>query len=653
VDRDQREFANLVYNRCLEECDETDGLALTPFFMSIRADAGAGAEVIQGLVDLRTVNHSTIAVVELMNTVGRLDPIHGEPAAVVTQIRSAIQGMPGHRLSKPDAETLGRAAVLAGILSRTQGYASDDRLRALHNCVLFLQALKLGFTVLTRNTKDYDFPAANGAGRACLVLPPEPQGGPKTVKAGPIGSGNRIPHRAMLVRSSGRGYEIKLRRATISKSYGCHHIKLIEDVANDRCFLFQICPQLTGGYFTVRGWFWRSMRLAPVAIIVAACAIGSSAFAGPFSLTGDSRWIALASRQNVDEAIGVARAYRWRFPTVRVMQATNGWYAIVAGPQRIPNARAFKESLVQAGEVPNDAVITKGDGYVSEVWKFNPVTPFAQTKYDGKKQLTLSYGDLALRVSSLPGEDGNGRFPVLAGFQKGGAAFTARLEKSSNEEPNAEVAIVRLDGTSVGPQVVFSSFWGGAHCCTVTKFATNVGGGWHVVTGETLDGDGGYSFEDIEGDGTLELLSVDNSFLYAFAPYAMSSAPMQISKLVGDRLLNVTANPDMRTFVRQELYRLEYVADREQDVWRSNGFLAAWVATKAIVGEFDDAWGRMLTLYDRSSDWPLTECTVAKVDGTCPAGKERSIDFPRALRSHLEEQGYIPKYPRPPLPENR
>src|SRR5215204_5637539 len=35
--RDQREFANLVYNRYLDECDEAGGLALVPFFMAIRA----------------------------------------------------------------------------------------------------------------------------------------------------------------------------------------------------------------------------------------------------------------------------------------------------------------------------------------------------------------------------------------------------------------------------------------------------------------------------------------------------------------------------------------------------------------------------------------------------------------------------------------
>jgi uncharacterized protein len=35
--RDQRVHANLVHNRYLDECDETDGLSLIPFFMAIRA----------------------------------------------------------------------------------------------------------------------------------------------------------------------------------------------------------------------------------------------------------------------------------------------------------------------------------------------------------------------------------------------------------------------------------------------------------------------------------------------------------------------------------------------------------------------------------------------------------------------------------------
>jgi hypothetical protein len=51
---------------------------------------------------------------------------------------------------------LGRAALLSGVLCRLQGYEKDGKLRALHDCVLFLQAQKLGLVALTANVGDFD-----------------------------------------------------------------------------------------------------------------------------------------------------------------------------------------------------------------------------------------------------------------------------------------------------------------------------------------------------------------------------------------------------------------------------------------------------------------------------------------------------------------
>lgn len=56
----------------------------------------------------------------------------------------------------PDIDVLSRAALLAGMLSRLQGYAADARLKAQQDCVLFLQAMKLGLTVLTANVREFD-----------------------------------------------------------------------------------------------------------------------------------------------------------------------------------------------------------------------------------------------------------------------------------------------------------------------------------------------------------------------------------------------------------------------------------------------------------------------------------------------------------------
>ncbi|HMN85175.1 MAG TPA: DNA-binding protein, partial [Bauldia sp.] len=105
---------------------------------------------------VRLSNHSTVAIQELMHTVGVLDPAHPGTRGVVRQIGILLRGMPAHRVFTPDADVLGRAALLSGILCRLQGYRKDAQLRALQDCLLFLQAQKLGLTVLTANVADFD-----------------------------------------------------------------------------------------------------------------------------------------------------------------------------------------------------------------------------------------------------------------------------------------------------------------------------------------------------------------------------------------------------------------------------------------------------------------------------------------------------------------
>lgn len=117
---------------------------------------GRAPPLVEQLVGTRQVNHSTIAIQELTHTVGVLDPGDRRTAAAIAQVRAQIEAMPEHRVFTPDAEVLGRAALLAGMLSRLQGYAQDARQKALHDCVLFLQAQKLGFAVLTANVAEFD-----------------------------------------------------------------------------------------------------------------------------------------------------------------------------------------------------------------------------------------------------------------------------------------------------------------------------------------------------------------------------------------------------------------------------------------------------------------------------------------------------------------
>ena len=112
--------------------------------------------LLEVLIAARQANHSTVAIQELMHTVGVLDPKDRRSLAAVATIRGLILSMPPHRIFAPDVDVLGRAALLSGILCRLQGYAADRKLRALQDCVLFLQGGKLGFTVLTANVDDFD-----------------------------------------------------------------------------------------------------------------------------------------------------------------------------------------------------------------------------------------------------------------------------------------------------------------------------------------------------------------------------------------------------------------------------------------------------------------------------------------------------------------
>jgi len=83
-----------------------------------------------------------------MHAVGVLNPSDAQTAGVIAEIGKQIKAVPPHRIFVPGIEVLGRAALLSGILCRLQGYEKDGKLRALQDCVLFLQAQKLGLVVL-------------------------------------------------------------------------------------------------------------------------------------------------------------------------------------------------------------------------------------------------------------------------------------------------------------------------------------------------------------------------------------------------------------------------------------------------------------------------------------------------------------------------
>lgn len=356
----------------------------------------------------------------------------------------------------------------------------------------------------------------------------------------------------------------------------------------------------------------------------------------PAPLSGDQRWVVIASRQNIDEAIGVARSYTG----ARVFRSVNGWFAVVSGPREVKDPRKEKADLVSNEDYPKDIVFSKGDNYVEGIWQDSPAKPMQEYESDGStERKSFVAGDLTVTYATE--KQGDSAFlPVVTGTVAGRQVFAIHMEEAMAEAPRVTIRLFRLDPSSPRPQVMVTGYTGGAHCCYASSFATaDASGVWHVVNGAMLDS-GGYQVEDVDRDGLLELTHIDNSFLYAFASYAGSIAPRRIVRLAGKDLKDVTGEPRYQSFLRQDLASIEHFADKN-GIGEANGYLAGWVAAKALVGQFDEAWKVMMQRYERRSAITFEACTLPGVSQEkCPPGKLKKRTFPEALREHLVSNGY-------------
>ena len=366
-----------------------------------------------------------------------------------------------------------------------------------------------------------------------------------------------------------------------------------------------------------------------VAVGMSIMTTSPSSAAGRFETSGNVRWIIYASRQNVDEAIGLARRYDLEFGQPTVVSTTNGWYAVVAGPLNVPDSVAMKKNLSESWWPPKDTFFSNGQTFIEKVWVSPTSATLAGASDLEKDPHVASAAGLEVRI-----EASNSRKVVRV---RSGGHDVASVT-FHDVGPYTAASIVRLDTSSVFPQVVAKHFTGGAHCCTVVRVLTFVEGRWEVVNVGEFDSDGPQS-EDLNGDGSGELVGKDDSFNYSFAPYADTYAPPKILRLIGNQIRDVSISSEFRRPILQMLLANQGLAT--PDMWRDNGFLAGWVAHNAMVGTGADAWRKMLGLYNRNSDWDLSVCTApTKGFDPCPENAKRFRDFPTALREHLAKNGY-------------
>ena len=219
----------------------------------------------------------------------------------------------------------------------------------------------------------------------------------------------------------------------------------------------------------------------------------------------------------------------------------------------------------------------------------------------------------------------------------------AGAEKFGGGSPSSLLQIAELDRTNPHPEVLLSSFTGGAHCCNDIRVLTSDRDGrrWQLVTLGPFDG-GPQAATDPLKAGSFLVEGVDNRFLYQFSSYAGSLAPPRLWQLQGARFVDVTRQPEYVPLHRRRLQELAAWFREPAGDAEVNGFLAGYAATAALVGEFPAAWQQVLARYDRRSDWGLRSCPAGYDDqGRCRAPELVYPDFPSALSAFLVQTGYL------------
>ena len=165
-----------------------------------------------------------------------------------------------------------------------------------------------------------------------------------------------------------------------------------------------------------------------------------------------------------------------------------------------------------------------------------------------------------------------------------------------------------LDGDRE-PEVILDYFSGGAHCCNSTIIYSYNPDRRRYGAINHYWGNGGYTLEDLNGDGIPEFNSRDDNFAYAFTDFVASRYPIQIWQYQQQAMQDITRDfPDIVYNHALQLWQ-EYSSLRDK---RASGLspeeisvrpqveqavLAAYLANKYLLGQEEDGWRQLWQVY--------------------------------------------------------
>jgi hypothetical protein len=195
-------------------------------------------------------------------------------------------------------------------------------------------------------------------------------------------------------------------------------------------------------------------------------------------------------------------------------------------------------------------------------------------------------------------------------------------------DPRASIHFARLRaGTE--PEALLDLFTGGAHCCFLTDVLVTGASGTRMI--KELWGDPGYRLSDLDHDGVSEFVTADDRFAYTFTDYADSALPIEIVRLEGFSLVDVTRSYPQEVEADAASLWSAYLGDRSGAYPDVRGVLAAWAADEALLGRWSEA--------STALDLALARGDLDQ--GPLIAGWPRGRSYITALHRFLRASGYL------------
>lgn len=265
-----------------------------------------------------------------------------------------------------------------------------------------------------------------------------------------------------------------------------------------------------------------------------------------------------------------------------------------------------------------------------------PTTEFGE----GETTATVTVDDISATISmeTRPDIDTTSKVPVLTVKVGGVQVLEVAGVASGFDYPAADASIVEMDPANSRPEVYFTSYSGGAHCCSTVIVASETPSGWVAATVGSFDGGGDY-LDDLDGDGEAEVATVDNRFLYTFDCYACSAAPLVVYSIRNGQAVDQSTAPQYRSAHERWLRELEDGMEASER-WTSPGFLAGWVAENVRLGRGAEAFRQLEEHWNSADDEGEEVCRTGQDLDQCPRGEKVVLKFPERLKLFLDQNGY-------------